>query len=83
MVNLSIINVQAGKRYRFRLVSISCDPSYMFSIDGHKLTVIEADGQSTLPVEVDSIQIFAGTLFRMVTIMLMSRLVQLKDIPLS
>ena len=47
-------------RYRFRLVSISCDPNYTFSIDGHPLTVIEADGVSTQPVTVDSIQIFAA-----------------------
>ncbi|KAG5634298.1 Acyl-coenzyme A oxidase 2 [Sphagnurus paluster] len=34
---LSIINVVQGKRYRFRLVSISCDPNYTFSIDGHTM----------------------------------------------
>jgi iron transport multicopper oxidase len=47
--------------YRFRLVSISCDPNFVFSIDGHQLTVIEADGIETKPLVVDSIQIFAGT----------------------
>ena len=31
----SIINVVQGVRYRFRLVAISCDPNYVFSIDGH------------------------------------------------
>ena len=48
--------------YRFRLVSISCDPNFTFSIDGHNMTVIEADGISTQPLLVDSIQIFAGKL---------------------
>ncbi|CAK5267851.1 unnamed protein product [Mycena citricolor] len=57
---LSVITVEEGKRYRFRLVAISCDPNYVFSIDGHSLTVIEADGVSTKPVTVDSLQIFAG-----------------------
>jgi iron transport multicopper oxidase len=59
-VPLAIVNVAQGKRYRFRLVSISCDPNFVFSIDNHQLTVIEADGISTQPLVVDSIQIFAG-----------------------
>ncbi|KAF7973388.1 hypothetical protein HWV62_15493 [Athelia sp. TMB] len=57
---LASIDVVSGKRYRFRLVSISCDPNYTFSIDGHNLTIIEADGVETEPLVVDSIQIFAG-----------------------
>ena len=40
--------------YRLRVVSISCDPSFIFSIDSHKLTVIEADGIDTKPLNVDS-----------------------------
>ncbi|KAF9259968.1 laccase [Marasmius fiardii PR-910] len=57
---LAVITVESGKRYRFRLVSLSCDPNYIFSIDGHDMTVIEADGQNVAPVVVNSIQIFAG-----------------------
>ncbi|KAG7096238.1 hypothetical protein E1B28_003687 [Marasmius oreades] len=57
---LSVVLVQPGKRYRFRLVSLSCDPNYIFSIDGHNMTVIEADGHNTVPVVVNSLQIFAG-----------------------
>jgi hypothetical protein len=34
---LAIINVSPGVRYRFRLVSMSCDPNYVFSIDGHNM----------------------------------------------
>ena len=48
------------KSYRFRLVSLSCDPSYTFSIDSHELTVIEADGVETHPVTVNAIEIFAA-----------------------
>ena len=59
-VELAVINVQRGKKYRFRLVSLSCDPNYTFSIDGHDLTIIEADGELTRPLTVGSIQIFAG-----------------------
>ena len=58
--SLTSITVKRGKRYRFRLVSISCDPNFIFSIDGHNLTIIEVDGVSTKPLVVNEIQIFAG-----------------------
>ncbi|KZP11724.1 multicopper oxidase [Athelia psychrophila] len=57
---LTSIAVESGQRYRFRLVSISCDPNYTFSIDGHNMTIIEVDGVETEPLVVDEIQIFAG-----------------------
>jgi len=57
---LAVITVTQGKRYRFRLVSISCDPNWVFSIHNHTMTIIEADGVSTEPYTVDSLQIFAG-----------------------
>ncbi|KAJ3842988.1 laccase 1 AVT [Lentinula raphanica] len=59
-VPLAVINVQQGKRYRFRLISIACDANHMFSIDNHKLTIIEVDGENHEPTTVDSIQIFPG-----------------------
>ncbi|KAF7362996.1 Laccase I [Mycena venus] len=57
---LAVINVVHGLRYRFRLVSISCAPNFVFSIDGHSLTIIEVDGVNHEPLTVDSIQIFTG-----------------------
>lgn len=60
LVDLEVLRVEHGKNYRFRLVSLSCDPNYIFSIDGHQLTVIEVDGVNTLPYTVDQIQIFTG-----------------------
>ncbi|KAF8631818.1 hypothetical protein AX15_002187 [Amanita polypyramis BW_CC] len=57
---LAVINVRPNRRYRMRLVSVSCDPNFMFSIDNHNMTVIESDGVSTNPVTVNQIQIFAG-----------------------
>ena len=39
---------------------MSCEPNYVFSIDNHRLTIIEADGQATQPFTVDSIQIYAA-----------------------
>ncbi|CAL1710152.1 unnamed protein product [Somion occarium] len=58
--DLAVITVERNKRYRFRLVSISCDPNFVFSIDHHPMTVIEVDGVNTQSLTVDSIQIFAG-----------------------
>ncbi|KAI1785170.1 laccase [Ganoderma leucocontextum] len=57
---LSVITVEQGKRYRFRLLNIACEPNYNFTIDGHNMTIIEADGQNTEPLTVDFIQIFAA-----------------------
>ncbi|KAI0035841.1 laccase [Vararia minispora EC-137] len=57
---LAIINVDAGKRYRFRLVSISCDTYFKFSIDSHKLAIIEVDGVNHQQLVVDQIEIFAA-----------------------
>ena len=57
---LRIFNVSCPISYRFRLVSISCDPNFTFSIDGHNMTVIEVEGTNVQPLLVDSIQIFAG-----------------------
>lgn len=58
---LAVVNVQSKKRYRLRVISISCDPNFIFSIDNHQLTVIEADGVAAQPHTVDSFQIFVGT----------------------
>ncbi|KIL58885.1 multicopper oxidase [Amanita muscaria Koide BX008] len=57
---LAVIHVKANTRYRFRLVSISCDPDFTFSIDNHTMTIIEVDGVATQPLKVDSIDIYAG-----------------------
>ncbi|CCM02635.1 uncharacterized protein FIBRA_04739 [Fibroporia radiculosa] len=59
---LSVITVTQGLRYRFRLISMSCDPFFNFTIDGHdNFTIIEADGENTVPLSgIDSIQIFAS-----------------------
>ncbi|KAI9511057.1 laccase 1 [Russula earlei] len=65
-VPLAVVNVQSGLRYRLRLVSISCDPAYKFSIDKHQLTVIEVDGNNVKEVVVDSLDIFAGQRYSVV-----------------
>lgn len=58
---LAVVNVQQGRRYRFRLISLSCDANFIFSIDNHNFTVIEADGEATVETNpVSAVQIFAG-----------------------
>ncbi|KAJ8083663.1 hypothetical protein PM082_009539 [Marasmius tenuissimus] len=57
---LAVVNVEQGKRYRMRLVSLSCDPFYTFAIEGHNMTIIESDGQPTEPLAVDSLEIYAA-----------------------
>ncbi|KAK7007508.1 multicopper oxidase/laccase [Favolaschia claudopus] len=47
---LAVITVTLGTRYRFRLVSLSCDPNFIFTIDGHNFTVIEVDGINAQPL---------------------------------
>ncbi|KAH9177324.1 laccase [Lactarius sanguifluus] len=65
-VPLAVVNVRQYQRYRFRLVAISCDPSFVFSIDGHQLTVIEVDGQNVQPLLVDSLEVFAAQRYSVV-----------------
>jgi iron transport multicopper oxidase len=63
---LSVVSVNEGRRYRLRLVSMSCDPAFVFSIDGHNLTIIEVDGTLHQPYTVDSLTIFAGQRYSMI-----------------
>jgi iron transport multicopper oxidase len=44
-----------------RLISMACDPHYIFQVDGHSMTVIEVDGVNHKPYTVDSIDLYAGT----------------------
>ncbi|KAI0297810.1 multicopper oxidase-domain-containing protein [Multifurca ochricompacta] len=62
-VSLAVVNV---RRYRFRLISISCDPNFTFSIDGHQMTVIEVEGNNVQPLRVDSLEIFAAQRYSVV-----------------
>ena len=65
-VPLTVIKVKPNVRYRFRIIAMSCEPNFAFSIDGHTFTIIEADGQNTVPLLVDSVQIFAGQRYSIV-----------------
>lgn len=63
-IPLHVFVVQAGKRYRFRLINaefLNC-PMEM-SIDNHTMTVIASDGSDFVPVLVDSFVSYAGERF--------------------
>ncbi|KAF8753830.1 multicopper oxidase family [Rhizoctonia solani] len=62
----SVINVQRGRRYRFRVINTSAIGSYTFSIENHRMTIIEADGIPHQPLVVDSFQIYAGQRYSVV-----------------
>jgi iron transport multicopper oxidase len=56
-----VIEVEAGKTYRFRLINLSSEFMFRFKIQGHsKLTVIEMDGVLTNPVDTDYVLIHTG-----------------------
>ncbi|KAI6145124.1 laccase [Pisolithus tinctorius] len=63
---LAVINVEEGKRYRFRIVGLSCASWFNFTIDGHNMTIIEADGIETEPMVVDSLPVFPGQRYSVV-----------------
>jgi iron transport multicopper oxidase len=65
-VRLSVTKVKQGKRYRLRIINMSCGPTYNVSIDGHNMTIIEADGVETSPLTVDSFQIFPAQRYSVV-----------------
>ncbi|KAJ2159998.1 ferroxidase fet3 [Coemansia sp. RSA 552] len=54
------IKFASGKRYRFRLVSMSTIEWWKFSIPGHKLEVIEIEGEYTKPCKVDGLDMGPG-----------------------
>jgi len=65
-VPFSVVNVRQGKRYRLRVINIGCRPFHTFSIDSHKLVIIEADGIEHEPLEVDQFDIYAAQRYSVV-----------------
>ncbi|KAJ8030200.1 Laccase-2 [Holothuria leucospilota] len=59
-----VFNVDAGCRYRFRMVSnAGTNCAQRISVDNHTLTVIASDGRPFEPVRVDSFVIYGGERF--------------------
>lgn len=62
----SITPFEPKKRHRLRLINGSAGTSYVFSIDGHNLTVIAADFVSVKPFTVKSLVIGIGQRYTVV-----------------
>jgi iron transport multicopper oxidase len=60
LVPYSVITVDQGKRYRFRIFSISCRPFFTFSVDNHNFDVMEFDGIEHDPVPAQNVDVFAA-----------------------
>ncbi|KAJ7260144.1 Cupredoxin [Mycena rebaudengoi] len=56
----AVSKVQKGKRYRFRIINASARSDFTVSINNHTMTVIAADGVSTVPHTVNVIDVLAG-----------------------
>lgn len=57
---LAVVDVNAGIRYRFRLVNTACIAAFNFSIDSHSMTVIEVDGTETRPLDAEIVSLWPG-----------------------
>ncbi|XP_065869430.1 L-ascorbate oxidase-like [Euphorbia lathyris] len=56
----SIFSVQPNKTYRLRIASVTALASIHFSIGGHKMMVVEADGNYVEPFETEELFIYSG-----------------------
>ncbi|XP_064945133.1 laccase-6-like isoform X1 [Musa acuminata AAA Group] len=54
------IPVVPGKTYLLRLVSASLNTEHFFAIADHRMTIVEADGEYTKPLTVESLMIAPG-----------------------
>ena len=57
---LTVFNVLREAAYRFRVIGAQSLYAYSLSIDGHRLTVIAADGHFISPMEVDYLIVHSG-----------------------
>ncbi|KAJ2119384.1 ferroxidase fet3 [Coemansia sp. RSA 720] len=58
--NTAPITFVPGKRYRLRVICMSINNWFKFRIPGHKMTLIEADGVESMPLEVDGLSMGPG-----------------------
>ncbi|KAL6603910.1 hypothetical protein ACP70R_044271 [Stipagrostis hirtigluma subsp. patula] len=55
-----VFNVEPGKTYRLRIASTTSLSALNVQVQGHKLRVVEADGNFVAPFDVDDIDIYSG-----------------------
>ncbi|TDZ49563.1 Laccase [Colletotrichum trifolii] len=59
-------SLNKAKRYLLRLINTSWDTTFVFSIDNHNLTIVEADFVPVAPVSVTSVTIAIGQRYHMI-----------------
>lgn len=62
----AVVNVEQGKRYRFRIINASAIAIFRLSIEGHTFTAIEADGVNIVAYNADWIEISPGQRYSIV-----------------
>ncbi|TVU07925.1 hypothetical protein EJB05_41302, partial [Eragrostis curvula] len=55
-----VLDVDPGKTYRLRIASTTSLSALNVQVQGHKMTVVEADGNYVTPFVVDSIDLYSG-----------------------
>lgn len=55
-----VLRVQPGLTYRLRIASVASLSSLNFQIEGHKMIVVEADGNYVEEVELDNLDVYSG-----------------------
>ncbi|KAJ2170208.1 ferroxidase fet3 [Coemansia sp. RSA 560] len=58
--NTAPITFVPKRRYRLRIICMSVNNWFKFRIPGHKMTIIEADGVESMPLEVDGLSMGPG-----------------------
>jgi FtsP/CotA-like multicopper oxidase with cupredoxin domain len=54
------VSVRRGERVRLRLINAAADTHFLFSVDGHPLTLVASDGQNVVPVKTDGVVLGMG-----------------------
>lgn len=55
-----ILPVKPGKTYRLRIVNVASLSALNFLIQGHNMTVVEADGHYVEPVSIENLDVYSG-----------------------
>lgn len=55
-----VIPVTPGKSYRLRIASVASLSSLNFILEGHKMTVVKADGRYVKPFDVYNLDVYSG-----------------------
>ncbi|CAM6096536.1 unnamed protein product [Calypogeia fissa] len=61
-----VLPVETGKTYRLRIASVASLSSLNFVLEGHSMTVVEADGHYVQPVVVQNLDIYSGETYSVI-----------------